>query len=87
MKYVVIFGSEIKTKDDLFAAFEKHLDLPEYSGKNLDALHDSLGGMKLTLEIKDTKKLTENLGDYGDMLLCMLRDLDDEFESVKIIEN
>ena len=86
MKYVIISGENIRTKEDLYAAFSEHLEFPAYTGKNLDAIHDVLGDMRVTLEIRNIAALIVNLGDYGERLMCMLRTLDEESRNFSLIE-
>ena len=86
MKYVIISGENIRTKEDLYAAFSEHLEFPSYTGKNLDAIHDVLGDMRVTLEIRNIAALIANLGDYGERLMCMLRALDEESRIFSLIE-
>ncbi len=86
MKYVIISGENIITKDDVHKALREHLEFPEYAGRNLDAAHDVLGEMSVTLEIRNTAALIGNLGDYGERLMCMLRALDEESRNFSLIE-
>ena len=86
MKYVIISGENTRTKEDLYAAFSKHLEFPAYTGKNLDAVHDALGDMRVTLEIRNIAALIANLGDYGERVMCMLRALDEESRNFSLIE-
>ena len=42
MKIVLLDGEKISSASDMHEIFKKELDLPEWYGKNLDALNDVL---------------------------------------------
>lgn len=42
MKRVELYGGQLTTKDAIHDALATALDLPEWYGRNLDALHDCL---------------------------------------------
>ncbi len=44
MRELVLDGSEWKTKDDVYNAFFRAVGAPEWHGRNLDALADSISG-------------------------------------------
>jgi RNAse (barnase) inhibitor barstar len=44
MRELVLDGSEWKTKDDVYTAFFRAVGAPEWHGRNLDALADSISG-------------------------------------------
>jgi RNAse (barnase) inhibitor barstar len=44
MVELVLDGSEWKTKDDVYNAFFRAVGAPEWHGRNLDALADSISG-------------------------------------------
>lgn len=74
MYYIIINGEEILTRDALYDFFEKHMDTPDYFGRNLDALHDFLTDCKVTVKVINTESLKANLGHYADAFLRMLND-------------
>lgn len=83
MLKLTINGGEIRTKEDLYDAIAKQLPLPDWFGRNLDALHDTLTcdilpKETVTVGIVDQDKLRENLGGYADALVGMLCDVADE---------
>ncbi|MBO6052203.1 MAG: barstar family protein [Clostridia bacterium] len=76
MRYVILNGSAITDRKTLYDALEAHLDLPDYFGRNLDALDDVLYDLLLaqpmTIEIEETETLLRSLGRYGETFLRVL---------------
>ncbi len=62
------------------------LELPEYYGMNLDALHDCLTEISEPLEIVVPQKVEDEdyLGWYGKQLLAVLEDAAEENEALKV---
>ena len=73
---VRIDGAEILSRDDLHDALSRQLSLPEYYGRNLDALYDCLTDLSEPTELHLAHKaeLTANLGIYADVFETVLRD-------------
>ena len=71
-----IDGAEILSRDDLHDALSRQLSLPEYYGRNLDALYDCLTDLSEPTELHLAHKaeLTANLGIYADVFETVLRD-------------
>ena len=85
MKRVIVNCKRVKDSADLYNLFEKKLRAPEYFGRNLDALHDILTEMNITLELRSFGKLRETLGDYADSLESMLRATNEECDRLNVI--
>lgn len=63
------------------------LGLPEYYGKNLDALWDCLTGwidLPLTIEWRDFEESKRLMGDYANKLLKLFLEAEQELEGFKI---
>lgn len=73
---VRIDGAEILSRDDLHDALSRQLSLPEYYGRNLDALYDCLTDLSEPTELHLAHKaeLTATLGIYADVFETVLRD-------------
>ncbi|MBQ2545097.1 MAG: barstar family protein [Clostridia bacterium] len=88
MRYVILNGAAVTDRKTLYDALEAHLELPDYFGRNLDALHDVLGDLlaaqPLTLEIEGTETLLRTLGRYGEAFLHMLDDTAKENKSLRL---
>ena len=71
MKTIVIDGSMMFTREAAHDYLSLRLDLPDYYGRNLDALYDILSsrGQPLRLVIYRRWELEEALGAYGASLL------------------
>lgn len=75
LKDIVIDGKDINSRDDFHDVIKKALNLPEYYGRNLDALWDCLTcDVKMPIKIiwinYETSK--KNLGDYCDRVIKVL---------------
>lgn len=57
--------SNITTKEELHDLLAKSLELPEYYGRNLDALYDCLTQMPLCMISLYHIEALESLGDYA----------------------
>lgn len=62
------------------------LELPEYYGMNLDALHDCLTALAIPTEIIVSAKVKDEkyLGWYGAQLLVVLQDAAEENEALQV---
>ena len=85
MKRIIVNCKKVADSADLYNLLEKKLHTPEYFGRNLDALHDILSEMQITLEVRSFAKLRETLGDYADSLEAMLRATDEECDRMRVI--
>ncbi len=90
MKKVFINGIEISSQDSLHEILKVELELPDYYGKNLDALYDCLTGwvdLPLIIEWNKYSESKRYLGDYADKVLATLKDVEDELDNFKVIIN
>lgn len=85
MKRIIVNCKKVTSTAELYNLLEKKLKTPEYFGRNLDALHDVLTEMQITLEIRSFAKLRESLGDYADTLAAMLRATDEECDRFRAV--
>lgn len=76
MAEVVLDGLEIRSVEEVHDRFAQALDLPDYYGRNLDALYDCLTERTADtrLELHHVPALEAALGDYAGALLDTLRD-------------
>lgn len=74
MKHYSVDLRNIYTRDSLHQTLMEALDLPDYYGKNLDALMDCLTEIRDDCEIEFTglSVLTDNLMEYADRFLTTL---------------
>lgn len=79
-KILTLDGAAVHTRDELHDALSAALSLPEWYGRNLDALHDCLTeiGAETRLVIRNPEALREHLGAYADRFLLVLRDSAEE---------
>ena len=73
---IIIDGGMMTDRRSAHDYLAARLDLPEYYGRNLDALHDCLTELGRTslLVLYRPDVLREYLGDYGDALIDTLRE-------------
>lgn len=76
MKTVVLDGGVITCMEDVHTAFADALELPDYYGRNLDALYDCLTDLAEPAEVQlcDLDGLEAALGKRFDSLLLVLAD-------------
>lgn len=79
---MVIDGEFMATKDLMYAHLNRVFSFPSYFGKNLDALWDSLNESSepTVVEFTHVNIMRENLGSYGDKLIQLFKQLDQENE-------
>ncbi|MBQ3405263.1 MAG: barstar family protein [Oscillospiraceae bacterium] len=74
MRTAVLDGSEIFDREQLHDELQEKLELPEWYGRNLDALYDCLTDIAEKLEIRliNRDALEEHLGNYAERLVQVL---------------
>lgn len=77
MQIFILNGARMETRLQAHEYLARELRLPEYYGKNLDALADCIGEFtkSTTIVMVSPEKVTENLGEYGEALLDVFREL------------
>lgn len=80
MREAVLDGGCIRSREALHDALAGALPLPEWYGRNLDALMDSLTGLgeEVTLRLTGREALEEALGSYARTLFRVLRRAEEE---------
>jgi ribonuclease inhibitor len=81
----ILDGARIKSHDDFHDEVFSVLKLPEYYGRNLDALWDCLTGwveVPLTIVWKDFGSSQQALGDYADKAAELFREAAKEVEGL-----
>ena len=83
----ILDGREIKDRRQLHAILADSLKLPEWYGRNLDALYDCLTDLWDDIEIRllHQDKLQEHLGDYAELLMEVLRVAAEEKPNIKYL--
>lgn len=78
MKIIYIDFAEIGDEEDFYTQLKEKIELPEYFGKNLDALYDTITGeLELPLHIEFVNMSVEQLEDFEE-LLETLENINDE---------
>ena len=77
MKVILLDGNKITSIRDLHEIFKESLDMPEWYGKNLDALHDLLTCYQDGVGIiaVNTPELSKTLGKRWHPFLRLMEDV------------
>ena len=88
MAEVVLDGLDIASLEEVHDRFAQALDLPEWYGRNLDALFDCLTdlGEPLTVRLLHQETLEDRLGRRGRALVRLLRRAAAENPQVTLLE-
>lgn len=78
--------ARMTSRKDTHDYLQRQLQLPEYYGRNLDALYDLLSeyGNEVTLVLRNCYLLETQLRGYGVALLTTLREADDNNPKITI---
>jgi ribonuclease inhibitor len=84
MKYVILDGEKMTSREIAHTYLASKLNFPCYYGKNLDALWDILSTVCEPIHIKlvNGEKLRDYLGDYGQSLLDALAEAAEANEKI-----
>jgi ribonuclease inhibitor len=88
MRKAIIDGELMIDREALHDALARQLDLPDWYGRNLDALFDCLTDIHedATIVLRDLTALEQHLGNYVGNLLRVLCQAAAENPHLKIIE-
>ena len=86
MRFCVLDGKKITDKEILHDILKNELDLPDWYGRNLDALYDCLteAAEDMEIVIKNKEVLECCLGRYAAGLWKVLRAAEQENQSLKV---
>lgn len=86
---VILDGYKMDNKENLHLYLKQSFDLSEYYGENLDALWDELTSLNEEVEIIliNSNYMLNKLGEYGNMLLELFRDLAFEQENINFMSD
>jgi ribonuclease inhibitor len=86
MNKVTLNGKRMITKEKTHAYLKRKFDFPDYYGRNLDALWDllSVWDKELLIVIINKADIIENLEGYGNSLLKLFSELDDENRNISV---
>ncbi|MGF3065871.1 barstar family protein [Facklamia sp. P12945] len=78
---IILDGQAFTDKETTYCYLIDRLNLPHYTGHNLDALWDVLGDSRpLEIEIYRARLILDQLNDYGRWLLDLFGDASIEME-------
>lgn len=76
MELVRLDGREMTTRALAHDALTRALQLPDYYGRNLDALWDMVSTMEADVQLTYAEDMLSALGMYGQKLLALLEEAD-----------
>lgn len=78
----------VEDKETLYDYLERVLRLPDWFGRNLDALYDVLEefGTDTVIVLENTDYLKDIMGEYGEKLLSVIKEASEEPYSFILIE-
>lgn len=88
MRNVVVEGSAIESQEQLHDFLQEALELPDYYGRNLDALWDCLAGhveLPLTVTWLDYEASEKRLGEYGRQLMELFQEAAEEIDGFSLV--
>ena len=90
MKDILINCEKLRSRKVLHDYLERELHLPDYYGRNLDALHDILSGFNktcaVTVHIINREKQSSRMVGLYQAMLDMLTDLGRENPNIGVVE-
>ena len=73
MRRIILDGRELTSKEKLHSVLKEALNLPDYYGNNLDALHDCLTQMPgIELQLRYAPAMLNQLDAYGESFIALL---------------
>lgn len=87
MAEIVLDGLDLQSLEEVHDRFARALDLPEWYGRNLDALFDCLTdlGEPVTVRLLHQEALEDRLGPRGRALVRLLRRAAEENPRVTLL--
>lgn len=88
MPRAVISAETVRSMEDVYDVVAAALPLPDWFGRNLDALWDTLSTDvpgPFEIEVQETAALATALGPHYRPLLTVLRDIDAERDDVHVV--
>ena len=87
MNIVVLDGRKMTDRETAHLYLQKKLNLPDYYGKNLDALYDCLTetGKPVQIIVSYVAEMQDNLRRYADSLLNTLEAAEEKNPNISVI--
>ena len=87
MNIVVLDGRKMTDRETAHLYLQKKLNLPDYYGKNLDALYDCLteAGKPVQIIVSYVAEMQDNLRRYADNLLNTLEAAEEKNPNISVI--
>lgn len=78
-------GKFMTDKEQTHRYLKQEFNFPQYYGNNLDALWDCLTDImeETTIILKNEQSLKDNLGEYGEQIISIFQELEEEYLNFK----
>lgn len=78
-------GKFMTDKEQTHRYLKQEFNFPAYYGNNLDALWDCLTDImeETTIILKNEQSLKDNLGQYGEQIISIFQELEEEYLNFK----
>jgi ribonuclease inhibitor len=86
MRKIHIAAEQFTTEEEVHDFFQEQFNLPDYYGRNLDALYDVLSEVTEKTQIIISSGVADeaNLGEYGERLLTVLEEVAQDNNDIKL---
>lgn len=86
MTQITLDGLEMKSRKQTYRYLKAKFNLPDYFGENLDAFWDlmSVYDREAEISLVNANNLIENLEEYGENIIKLLRELENENKNLSI---
>lgn len=86
-RIIILDANYMESKIDLHKYIERKLNLPDYYGRNLDALNDVLSEFsdELTIKIVNTKNAKKKLGEYWDSFIEVIENISEDYGKISLV--
>lgn len=78
MEKIVLNGLTMLSRERAHDEIARALSLPEWYGRNLDALWDMVSAMHADVILTDREAMLTSLGSYGELLIATLQEASEE---------
>lgn len=84
---IILDGKLMTGREAVHDLLTEQLNLPDYYGRNLDALFDMLSesGQNLNITLIHADVMLSYMGNYGNALIKTLKDAADRFENIEFL--
>ena len=91
MNIIILDGAVMTSREKAYSHIAKEFRLPDYFGKNLDALYDMVMDNYVNEDtiiiLMNYQKMKKNLNEYADKIVSVFSDVIEEKEFIFIVKD